>query len=168
MHLREQLLTIARELHVRERRERLHDSDEIERTELFDKCLERPPQRQHDLRRLLDVVIVEENHEQTDVVACRLRAAVVEGSNLNRFFVVGRYLAGEANELHGLDRLREPVLLDLKVLALEIVDWLVVAAGHGHIDANELDFGAKRRLRRWGLLLRAGQTTGGAQDKHRG
>ena len=69
LHALQQLVAIARELEVRQRRQRIHHRDEIVRAELLDERLERPPQRNHDLRRLVDVIVVEEQHEQPHVFA---------------------------------------------------------------------------------------------------
>ena len=76
LHLLHQLVAIARELEVRQRRQRIHYRDEIVRAELLDERFERPPQRNHDLRRLVDVIVVEEQHEQPHVVACRFDLGV--------------------------------------------------------------------------------------------
>ena len=62
-------VSVARELDMRQRRERIHDRHEIVRSQFLDERTQRAPQRNHDLRRLVDVVVVEEQDEQPHIVS---------------------------------------------------------------------------------------------------
>ena len=94
----------------------------------------------HVLQRVVrQVVIVQEDHQQPDVVACGLGRGVLVGSNLERRVVARRGFAGELDELERLNRLRDAVFADVEVLGREIGERHPVSAGDRHVDANEVD-----------------------------
>ena len=119
----EHRVSVARELDVRQRRQRIDHRHEIVRPQLLDERAQRASQRNHDLRRLVDVVVVEKQHEQPDIVSRRLRtrrARAIE-SAIDSLRSFGRTTV-EADELHGLDRLSDAVLLDDEVGWLQRLD----------------------------------------------
>jgi hypothetical protein len=161
---------------VRERGQRVDNGDQIERSEFLDKRLQRTAQRNHHLRRLVDVVVVEEQHEQAHIVAGGLHGGVFRRSNLDRLPQVARRGAVQPDELGGFDDLRNAVFLDQKVGRLQSLDNLVVAVDHRHVDADDVDLGAEdgllRRVGRFlGILARrhaAAKQTGGRTNESKG
>ncbi len=97
---------------------------------------------------LVDVVVVEEQHEQAHVVARGFDAGVRRRADVDRLAQIGWRLAAEADELRGFDGLQDPVLLDLEVRGLQVVHRLAVAIRDRDVDAHEVDLGAED-----GLLL---------------
>ncbi len=116
--------TIAGEGDGIERGQGIHERDEIRRTErLEDKASElfARANRGHELT---DVVLVPENQEHSDVVACGLRRRVIARSNGKRQ-IVGR-LTCRFEQLERGDWLLNAVLEDLEIICLQRPDQFTV------------------------------------------
>ena len=141
-------LWFACELDVCQRRERIHHGDQIVGTQLLDERSQSPPERNHDLWRLVDVVVVEKQHEQTHIFACGFDGCMLGGTDAGRFAKVSGRLTGQLHELHRFHRLRDSVLLHDEVGSLQTLNRLVPAAKHGDVHSDEVDASSENGLLR--------------------
>ncbi len=153
-HLLAELVPIARELDRVDRRERIHEADDVGRTE-------RRPHKLHEVgtgavgaRHLADVVLVPEDEEQPDVVLRRLGRRMRARPDRQRHIVVFVGLAVVLDELKGADFLGDAVLLELEVGSGQRRDRHALAVEHGHVDADELGASPEHRLGRLRLAVR--------------
>ena len=131
------------------RRQRIHDADQIRRTERGqEKTCELATHVERALE-LADVILVPEHQEQTHVVFRGFQRGVLPRSDRQRFVVIRRWRAVDFDQLERLDRLLDPVFLNLEVVFRQIGDRLAALVEHRRIDTNEL--GASSEDRR--LLL---------------
>jgi hypothetical protein len=138
---------VPRERQTVKRRQRVHDDDEIGGLQPVHEGFERSLQPQGDRRVRVDVVVVEEEREQSHVLARRFDQpvlAVADGQAAPVFFG----LPVQANELRRLDFLWHVILGDQEVGGLQVGDRLLVSAGDRDVHANEIDARAKGGLRR--------------------
>ncbi len=145
-------LAIAGERHPRHRGQRIHDGHHVGRGELIlDEIDERLADRH--VVPALDVVIVQQQHEQPDVGPRRLPLLVEERSDLE-----GRCLCllerVDLDDGERLDRLRFAVFLDPELILLQVEQRLPLTVGNDDVHANEVDAGPDRRLTRLLLLGR--------------
>ena len=142
---------VARHPQVEDRLQRIHQADHVGGPELpFDEPRERIADA-HALN-LPDVVVVEEDREQADVVSRRLRLFVFVGADgAGRTVRAGHRAAIELDELEAFDRLRLAVLGDFEVALFQIRDVRAALVGDDDVHADEVDPGAKGRLRGLGV-----------------
>ena len=113
-----QLQSIACEFDRIERRQLVHDPDEVGRAEPgaheLGQYLAAPRRRDE----LADVIFVPEDQEQPHVVACRFGRGLTRGVDFERAIVGG--VAGDVHQDAGVDGLRYAVLGDDEVVFRQI------------------------------------------------
>ena len=141
VHVIGELAAITREADRIERRERIHEGDEIggaKRTEHEARELLPRPQGRNELS---DVILVPEQQEDTHIVSRGFGGGVFPGSNGKRE-IVGR-LSVDFEELERGDGLRNSILLHFEVFGREVLDRLTVSIRDVHVDANEIGPGSE-------------------------
>ena len=152
VHALEQRVSVACQSEIGNRSQRPHHREQVERTHLgLDEVDQVTPQPGVGDRAELQMVVVEKDHQQAHVVACRLLPRVVGRADGERLVAAGWRLARQADMLEQLHALDDAVLPDLEVVARQVGHRQAVAADDGHVHADGADADAKRRwLRRCG------------------
>ena len=147
------------ELQRAQRRQRIHQAHQVGGPERLDELRQPALQRDHDLRFLVDVVVVEKDREHAHVFTRGFCFGLILRTDFQGTLVARRPLTAEAHELQLLDLLRYAVLADLEVVCRQIGYGQVVPACDGDIDPDQLDARAEHRLllRRLSRLLSGGR-----------
>jgi hypothetical protein len=153
-------LVVARVADRRERRQRIHDAEDVHRADvLADELGELALDGER--RAAADVVVVVEDHEQPDVVAAELGLLVPGRADLPGQLTLER-VALDLDVAEALDLLELVVLVDLEVVLGQVLDGVALVVGDQRVDADEVDAGAEGgRLRGRGLLRPGGRPGAG-------
>ena len=152
MNLVGQRLTIPGESNRVERRQRIHQRDQIGRTK---RAADEVGQRlAAEVRRLhlTDVILVPEDDEDADVVLGGLGRRVLGRTNGQRQVIVRRRLTGGLDQFERFDLLVGAVLADLEVVLGQVAHRLAMVIDDADVHADQVGAGAERRAR----LLRCG------------
>ena len=145
-------LVIPGEVDVGDRRQRIHDRDEIERSHLV---LNEFGQRLTDGERAAKarVVVVQENDEHARVVTRGFPFLIVSVANLLRRWFTRLRVAVDFDEPKRFDLLRLVVLEDVEIRLLQIRGRLSLRVGHVRIHRHEVDARTEGQLRLVSRLL---------------
>ena len=149
----EELEPIAGERQRVDRRERVHERDDVRRPERRPDELHQRRPRPYRARDLPDVVFVPEDQEDAHVVAAGFRRGMRLGPNRQGELVVRIRLAVGDHVLEALDLLGFAFVLELEVLGLQVRDRQALLVEDDDVDAHEIGAGSKHgalRLRRIG------------------
>jgi hypothetical protein len=143
---------VARESDPVDRRQRIHDADNIIGTERLDEARQRLAYAQ----RVAEphVVVVEEEDKEAHVVARDLDFFVDPVAKLARWRIPGTHVAVNSYQPELLDCLGFAVLEYFEIGFLQVGDWLALVIGNDDIDAYEVDTCAEGRLLAGGIAAR--------------
>ncbi len=158
--------SIPREVKLGDRSERIHQRDHVQRGELIlDEFDDRFSDRQ--VIAPLDVVVVEEQHEQPHVGTRRFALLVREAADLRRRPRVELCVGVDLDHGELFDLLRLVVLGQREFFGLQVQDGIPLPVGHDRIDADVVDAGADWALLRALRLCRLRRRRGGSSRRLR-
>ena len=166
---------VVGEQQIADRRQRVHDRDQIVRPQLrLDELHDRIPDGH--ARRPPDVIVIQQECINAHVVAPRLGLFVLPIPDDTRRGVARPRYAVDLDRAELLDRLHLAVFDHLEVVLGQVGDRRIIPVGDDDVHPDEVDAGLERRLRirrgrlrrGCGILCGADLKEGGQQDDESG